>query len=128
MRTPVQCNTSAPDGGGRRWTAADVLPFLHEDLSATLASLDGAPASIAQATIQLLPFGSRAALETLGLVTLGHAVDADGHRTLTLTSFAYEVMAEAAAADEADPEGVRNWAYRAELAERSLRGGPEASQ
>ena len=94
MREPAQCNASAPEGGGCR-TAADVLPFLHEDLSATLASLHGAPASIAQATIQLLPFGSRAALETLGLATLGHAVDTDGHRTLTLTSFAYEVMAEA---------------------------------
>ena len=127
MREPALCDASAPEGGGGR-TAADMLPFLHEDLSATLASLHGAPASIAQATIQLLPFGSRAALQTLGLATLGRAIDADGHRTLTLTSFAYEVMAEAAAADEADPEGVSYWAHRAELAERALRNGPAASQ
>ena len=70
-------------------------PSCTKTFSATLASLHGAPASIAQATIQLLPFGSRAALQTLGLATLGRAIDADGHRTLTLTSFAYEVMAEA---------------------------------
>ncbi len=128
MRNPAQYKESAPAGGGRRRTAAEVLPFLHEDLSATLASLHGAPASIAQATIQLLPFGSRAALETLGLATLGHAIDTDGHRTLTLSSFAYEVMAEAAAADEADPVAVDYWARRAERAEQALRKGPAASQ
>ncbi len=128
MRNPAQYKESAPAGGGRRRTAAEVLPFLHEDLSATLASLHGAPASIAQATIQLLPFGSRAALETLGLATPAHAVDADGHRTLTLTSLAYEVMAEVAAVDEADPAGVSYWAHRAELAEQALRKGPAASQ
>src|ERR1700733_13180112 len=50
---------------GPRRSASEVLEFLHPDLSATLASLHEAPKSVAEATAQLLPFGSRAALESL---------------------------------------------------------------
>jgi len=50
--------------------------------------------------VQLLPFGSRTALETLNpaLAIAGRTVDEEGHRPLTLTPFAYEVIAAAAAA------------------------------
>jgi hypothetical protein len=72
-------------------SAADVLEFLHPDLRTTLASLHGAPKSVAEATVQLLPFGSRAALETLTppLAHAGECIDDEGHRALTLTPFAY---------------------------------------
>lgn len=97
-------------------TAAEVLQFLTPDLRATLASLHGAPRSVAEATMQLLPFGSRAALETVDppiASALGRIVGEEGHRPLTLTPFAYEVMAAAAAAANADPDGVDEWARRA---------------
>lgn len=100
-------------------TASQVLEFLHADLRATLASLHGAPRSVAEATVQLLPFGSRAALETVVppiAVATGRQVREDGRRPLTLTPFAYEVMAAASAAAEADPDGVDEWTRRAERA------------
>jgi len=100
-------------------SASQVLAFLHPDLRATLASLHGAPRSVAAATVQLLPFGSRAALETVVppiAVASGPQVGEDGRRPLTLTPFAYEVIAAAAAAAEADPDGVDEWTRRAERA------------
>ena len=112
-----------PLGSDDALTATDALAFLHPDLCATLAGLHGAPRSVAEATVQLLPFGSRAALETLNppLATAGRAVDEEGHRPLTLTPFAYEVIAAAAAAAEADPAAVVDWTQRAEAAARTAR-------
>jgi hypothetical protein len=106
---------SAP---GPTRSATDVLEFLHPDLCATLASLHGAPKSVAEATVQLLPFGSRAALETLTppLANAGECIDDEGHRALTLTPFAYEVMAAAAAAAVANPQAVDEWSERARQA------------
>ena len=106
---------------GPKRSATGVLEFLHPDLCATLASLHGAPKSVAEATRQLLPFGSRAALETLNppLAIAGECLDDEGHRALTLTPFAYEVMAAAAAAAEADPQAVDEWSARARLAARA---------
>jgi hypothetical protein len=117
---------------GRRWreeaergpkrTATEVLEFLHPDLCATLASLHGAPRSVAEATVQLLPFGSRAALETLNppLAVAGEPIDDEGHQALSLTPFAYDVMAAAAAAAEADPQTVDEWSERARRAARAV--------
>src|SRR5690349_9257250 len=104
-------------------SAEGVLDFLHADLRTTLASLYGAPKSVAEATVQLLPFGSRAALETLNppLAVYGEPIDDEGHRALMLTPFAYEVMAAAAAAAESDPEAVENWGERAKVAARAVR-------
>jgi hypothetical protein len=106
---------------GLKRSPTDVLAFLHPDLCATLASLHGAPRSVAEATVQLLPFGSRAALETLNppLAIAGECLDDEGHRALTLTPFAYEVMAAAAAAAEAEPQAVDEWSERARLAART---------
>jgi hypothetical protein len=105
---------------GLKRSATDVLAYLHPDLCATLASLHGAPRSVAEATVQLLPFGSRAALETLNppLAIAGECIDDEGHRHLALTPFAYEVMAAAAATAEADPQAVDEWSERARLAAR----------
>lgn len=105
-------------------SAAQVLPYLNPDLRATLASLHGAPVSVAEATIQLLPFGSRAALETLDppLAVSGRAVDEEGHHCLNLTPFAYEVMAEAAAQADADPQVVSEWTVRAQRAAQAITG------
>lgn len=44
-----------------------------------------------------------------------------GHRPLTLTPFAEQVMAAAAAAAEADPDAVDGWTQRAEAAARTAR-------
>lgn len=105
---------------GEQRTAVDVLPFLPPDLVGVLASLHGTPRLLAEATIQLLPFGSRAALEEMKppLATTGPMIDAEGHRSLQLTDFAYEVMAEAAAAAEANPQAVNAWAERAHAVAR----------
>ena len=112
-----------PVGSDDDLSATEVLAFLHPDLCATLASVHGAPRSVAEATVQLLPFGSRTALETLNpaLAIAGRAVDEEGRRPLTLTAFAYEVMAAAAAAAEADPDAVDGWTQRAEAAARTAR-------
>jgi hypothetical protein len=101
-------------------TPPDVaLTFLHPDLCAILASLHGAPRSVAEATIQLLPFGSRAALEATDpplAVASPTWEEGSDHRPLALTPFAYEVMAVAAAAADADPAGVEDWTRRAQAA------------
>jgi hypothetical protein len=103
---------------GPRRSAREVLEFLHPDLCATLAGLHEAPQSVAEATVQLLPFGSRAALESLNppLAIVGDPNDEEGHRALKLTPFAYEVMAAAATAADADPDAVSEWSKRAERA------------
>ena len=100
-------------------TAAAILRFLPPDLCATLASLHGAPRSVAEATIQLLPFGSRAALESTDLA-VATGGPSDRHRPLALTSLAYEVMAYAAAAADADPNGVEEWSSRAQRAAQAV--------
>ena len=105
--------------GGLR-TAAEALNYLPPDLIGVLASLHGAPRSLAEATIQLLPFGSRAALEEMQppLAIAGPATDPEGHRSLQLTDFAFEVMAEAAAVAAANPQVVSDWTERAEAVAR----------
>jgi len=96
-----------------------VYSFLTPDLCTTLASLHGAPRSVAEATVQLLPFGSRAALEStdppLAVAAGGGSRDGE-HRRLELTPLAYQVMAYAAAAADADPAGVDEWTHRAQIA------------
>jgi hypothetical protein len=103
---------------GPKRSATEVLEFLHPELCATLASLHGAPRSVAEATVQLLPFGSRAALETLNppLAIAGEPIDDEGHRALALMPFAYDVMAAAAAVAESDPQTVHEWSERAQRA------------
>lgn len=120
-----------PGGRGRhqdaegQLDAVQALDFLHPDLRACLASLHGAPVPVAEATVQLLPFGSRAALETLEppLAVAGRPVDDEGHRDLKLTPFAYEVMAAAAAQAEAKPEVIDDWTARAQRATQTVVGG-----
>ncbi|BFU45658.1 hypothetical protein [Krasilnikovia sp. MM14-A1004] len=85
-RRPAEC----PD----RLSVAEAVPFLTPDLLEFLTDLYGAPTSIAQSAIQLLPFGSRAALLATCLVT-AHA-DGNGQKRgeiLQLTDLAFEVMA-----------------------------------
>jgi hypothetical protein len=103
-------------GGGRgSWrpttgrTAAEVLTYLPDELIATLASLDTAPRSLAEAAVQLLPFGSRAAMEEMNppLAVAATDVGSEGFKPLTLTDFAFDVMAEAAASLEANPRKLR---------------------
>lgn len=95
---------------------AEVIDYMTPDLQATLAGLHDAPSAVATAVVQLLPFGSRAALGELGLVvTCGSASDAT-RRSVALTPLAYQVMAELAARAVADPGGVDEWTRQAQLA------------
>jgi hypothetical protein len=85
-------------------SASEAAQFLTPDLRLFLADLDGAPPSIAEAAVQLLPFGSRSALLAIGLVTAdgGGAGTAGSEPGLRLTDLAFEVIAEAAAAPVGD--------------------------
>ena len=95
---------------------AEVIDYLTPDLQATLAGLHDAPPAVATAVVQLLPFGSRAALGELGLVvTCGSDADST-RRSMTLTPLGYQVMAELAARAVADPGGVDEWTRKAQLA------------
>jgi hypothetical protein len=103
-------------------SAAATLRFLTPDLLAVLASLYGVSRSLANTTVQLLPFGSRAALEMLDppLAVSGPVIDAEGRRGLTLTDFAYEVIAEAKSAAEEHPDAVSEWAAQADEVARMV--------
>ncbi|ROP30121.1 hypothetical protein EDD30_2955 [Couchioplanes caeruleus] len=84
-------------------SAADALRFLTPDLREFLADLHGAPASIAQAAVQLLPFGSRSALLSTGVATAdGSGSGPAGETGLRLTTLGFEVIAEAAMPAEPD--------------------------
>ena len=97
-------------------SAAQVLESLPPRLVKILATLDGAPQAVAEATVQLLPFGSRAGLETTGCAVPGEFLDDLGHRSLRLTPLAYEVMAAAAARVEGNRDVMREWEARAQRA------------
>ncbi|GAB1692537.1 hypothetical protein [Krasilnikovia sp. M28-CT-15] len=92
MATTVRKPTKCPE----QLSAAEAVRFLTPDQLEFLTCLYGAPASIAQGAIQLLPFGSRTALPATGLVTARG--DGDGPKQgeiLQLTDLAFEVMATA---------------------------------
>lgn len=91
----------------------EVLAWLTPDLRTTLAGLDGAPPSLATAVIQLLPFGSRAALMTCK-VAMNQA--GDSCSSLELTPLGFRVIHAAAMAAQANPDGVVDWLRRAEMA------------
>src|SRR5690349_14332879 len=91
-------DTIGSSGTRRELVAVDALRFLTPDLVDFLADLHGAPAAIAVAAVQLLPFGSRAALLATGLATSRDEPDGNARQgRLQLTPLAFEVMAEAAA-------------------------------
>ena len=102
---------AAPEGAGDKIEVAELLDWLVPDLKITLAGLDGAPEAVATAVVQLLPFGSRASLISLGL-----AKKQPGDQpcaVLELTPLAYQVMAAAAAEAEADLGDVDDWLQQA---------------
>jgi len=78
-------------------STARVLNVLPQDTVITLAGLYEAPPSVTQAVVQLLPFGSRAALATYGVVVESPiAGDATNIKSLSLTPFGFEVITAAA--------------------------------
>ena len=93
----------------------EALESLSPQLTALLAGLDGAPESVCQTTVQLLPFGSRAVLEATGIASPGDDIDGLGHRSLVLTPFAFAVIAQAAVNAESGPGDVTDeeWDRRA---------------
>ncbi|WIM98597.1 hypothetical protein ACTOB_002201 [Actinoplanes oblitus] len=111
-----------PDSTSQPMTAAEALEFLTPDLQEFLVDLHGSPESIAQAAVQLLPFGSRAALQATGLVTAdGARCGTDTDTSLRLTELAFEAMA--VAADRAETEELDELTARAAaiMAERHPR-------
>lgn len=110
--------SNAPDDeASDELSAAEIVNWLVPDLKVTLASLDGAPESLALAVVQLLPFGSRASLISLGLAR--HQETEAPCAIVKLTPLAYEVMTAAALAAEADPDGVADWLQQARDAAQS---------
>lgn len=97
-------------------SAAEALEYLPPDLVSVLAGLYGAPRSLAEATVQLLPFGSRVALEQMRppLAVAETKVGPGGFCALTLTDFAFAVMAEASADQESDPDMLEALSARAD--------------
>ena len=96
-----------------------VLDWLTPDQVATLGGLHEAPESVASSVVQLLPFGTRASWEELGLLNMtgSPAGTAAGHRQpVELTPLAYSVMAVLARRAVANPDGVEDWTRQAELA------------
>jgi hypothetical protein len=101
---------------GRRAEAVDIVAhWLTPDLVLTLGSLHEAPPAVADAVVQLLPFGSRAALEELGLALPGTDGADRGRRPVTLAPLAYEVMAVASARIE-PPAEADEWTRLAQRA------------
>lgn len=109
-----------PTVGAR--TAEEVLNFLPPDLIEVLAGLYGTSRAQADATIQLLPFGSRAALECMDppLAMPGPAVEGSEYRTLELTDFGFEVIAEARFMTPNRPHVVTDWTSRADELKRMV--------
>ncbi|GAA4705960.1 hypothetical protein GCM10023215_52540 [Pseudonocardia yuanmonensis] len=101
-------------------SAVETCKYLTPDLLTVLASLHGVSRSIAEASIQLLPFGSRSALEALDLAKAGPAIDAEGHRSLLLTEFAYEVMAAAKELADDCPAAASDWTAEADEVARMV--------
>lgn len=88
------------------------LSWLTPDLVTTWAALHEAPPAVAQAVAQLLPFGSRAALEDLGIITCDGPPDEAGRCRLEITPLGYAVMAAAAECSEQDPSRLSDWVER----------------
>lgn len=76
-------------GAGRVMTAAEVVEYLTPDLRGFLGDLFGSPESIVQAAVQLLPFGSRSALQATGMVV----PDRGSEPGIRLTTLGFEVIA-----------------------------------
>jgi hypothetical protein len=103
-------------------SAVEVLNFLPPDLIEVLAGLCGTSRAQANATIQLLPFGSRAALESMDppLAEPGPAVEGSEYRTLELTDFGFEVIAEARSVSPNRPRVATDWTSRADELKRMV--------
>lgn len=117
MNSPFRSHAGTSAAEPTSCTPEEVLQYLTPDAVTTLAGLNQAPESVAQAVVQLLPFGTRAALEQLKLVTGVPPTKDRPFRRLTLLPLAYEVMAVAASMrGEVKTESVQRWQREVELA------------
>jgi hypothetical protein len=95
------------------WPAAEqALEYLTPSIRTTLAALCEAPAGVAESVVQLMPFGSRAALAETGVVAFASA-NADDPSDVSgpgrITDLGYAVIELAADAASATPESVVDW-------------------
>lgn len=101
-----------------RKEAEDIIDrWLTPSLIETLRGLRCAPTAVANATIQLLDFGSRAALRKLALTAPPAGVSDEGRTDeqkrrdpVVLTPLAYEVMDRLNQREKANPAGVQELA------------------
>jgi hypothetical protein len=82
-----------------------VLRELNEELRLTLALLNGADKEVADLTLALLPFGSRATLVGYGVIETAAAAERDQAVQVSLTPYGRDLIA--ACAFDVDPNVVR---------------------
>lgn len=97
-------------------SAAKALSYLTPDTQTSLASLHGAPRTVVDAVAQLLPLGSRAALEDWGIVAEVVLPDEPSLRYLKVTAFGYDVIAAAFISSKQHPERLEDWVLQYEQA------------
>jgi hypothetical protein len=106
--TGMSCPTAAGDDAapatGCFKPRQELIAGLSPRAVSVLAGLHGVPKSVAEATMQLLPFGSRAGLEAKGLVV--REKDDQGGEFLRLTPNAYKAMGQAAAQRDGTTEAA----------------------
>lgn len=121
-RVSINHRPDIDDGADRPPPADDVgfdIPFegLPRPLAEDLADLHGLPATTAEAILQMLPFGYRAALEGLACLR------SDTAGAVTLTERGWQLIAEAHAHVRHDGNGPSLDVMRRELRELAARVG-----
>jgi hypothetical protein len=89
----------------------EAIRYLTPDLEKFLADLDGAPVSLAQAAVQLLPFGSRTLLLETGMAVTECSEDDARAVGLWLTPLGFAVISRVGQSD--DPDEIRELAEAA---------------
>ena len=79
-------NDIAGENNGSECSAEDALQLLLPETTATLATLAETPMHIANATLRAVPFGSRASLQELGILSEHYTLTAFGCEVIELAT------------------------------------------
>jgi len=117
-----------PKAGGPLLTPEQAVERLRPALRELLARLEGQTRNDLQITLQLLPLGSRLALETVGAVELDGQNPVRGRYRVKVLPFCVEVVKAAAVKAEKDRQEGREDRRTDEELAAALRSAPEARQ